>query len=105
MIRIVVTTFASEEEAVGVIHTLVKERLAACGTILPGARSIYTWQGKVEDGREAVVLLKTSSTRISKLQQRLAALHPYETPEIVTLTPEAVSTAYGAWVEENTSAS
>ena len=100
MIRLVFTTFASREDAAKAVHTLVEERLAACGTILPGARSIYRWKDAIEDTGESLVLLKTSVENFPSLETRLRAIHPYETPEIVALDPGAVSSDYAAWVVE-----
>jgi periplasmic divalent cation tolerance protein len=98
MIRLVLTTFANAEDAAKAVRTLVDEKIIACGTILPGARSIYRWKDAVEDAEEAVVLLKTSAERFPRLEQRLREIHPYETPEIVALDPTAVAKAYADWV-------
>ena len=95
--RIVLTTFGSEEDAVRVVRILVEEKLAACGTMIPGVRSIYSWQGEVQDEREVLVLLKTAA--FEPLAARLGELHPYETPEIVALSPAEVSGKYIAWIE------
>jgi periplasmic divalent cation tolerance protein len=98
MIRLVLTTFANAENAAKAVRTLVDEQVAACGTILPGARSIYRWKDAIEDSAEAVVLLKTSVERFPMLEERLRAIHPYETPEIVALDPAVVSKDYADWV-------
>lgn len=98
MIRLVLTTFATAEDAVKAVRTLVDEKVVACGTILPGARSIYRWKDAVEDTQEAVVLLKTSIEKFPTLEKRLRAIHPYETPEIVSLDPSMVSKDYADWV-------
>ncbi len=98
MMRLVLTTFANTEDAAKAVRTLVDEKIIACGTILPGARSIYRWKDAVEDAEEAVVLLKTSAERFPRLEQRLREIHPYETPEIVALDPAAVSKPYADWV-------
>lgn len=97
-LRLVLSTFASEENAAAVVRVLVEEHLAACGTVLPGARSIYRWKDAVEDTPETVVLFKTTAAAEAAFRRRLAELHPYETPEIVTLTPADVAPAYAAWV-------
>jgi periplasmic divalent cation tolerance protein len=98
MIRLIFTTFANAEDAAKAVRTLVEENVAACGTILPGARSIYRWKDAIEDNGESLVLLKTSVERYPDLERRLRAIHPYETPEIVALDPVAVSSEYAAWV-------
>ncbi|OGF22380.1 MAG: hypothetical protein A2V63_02855, partial [Candidatus Eisenbacteria bacterium RBG_19FT_COMBO_70_11] len=88
---VVFTTFAREEDAARVVRTLVEERLAACGNLLPGARSLYRWQGAVADEREVVAILKTRKQDWSALLSRLHELHPYDTPECI-----AVRVAAGA---------
>jgi periplasmic divalent cation tolerance protein len=98
MIRLVFTTFANAEDAARAVRTLVEEKVAACGTILPGARSIYRWKDAIEDTGESLVLLKISVERFPDLERRLRAIHPYETPEIVALDPTAVSSDYADWV-------
>ena len=99
MIRLAVTTFATPDEAAATVRTLVEEKLAACGTLLPGARSIYRWQDAIEDATETVVLLKTSEDCLPALRDRLLALHPYETPEFIVVRPDDVSPAYAFWVQ------
>lgn len=98
MIRVVFTTFSSEEVAAQIVRTLVEERLAACGTIIPKVRSIYAWEGLVEDSTEVMVVFKTGTERLASFEKRLLELHPYEVPELIALTPEAVSADYAAWV-------
>ena len=98
MIRLVLTTFANAEDAAKAVRILIDEQIIACGTILPGARSIYRWKDTIEDTQESVVLLKTSAERFPALEQRLRAIHPYETREIVALDPAAVSNDYAEWV-------
>lgn len=98
MVLLVFCTFPDPETAASVARALVEEKLAACGTILPGARSIYAWEGKMEDVSEALVLFKTSGPAYARLEKRLLKLHPYDTPEIVALEAGAVSKAYSAWI-------
>jgi periplasmic divalent cation tolerance protein len=98
MIHVVLTTFANAEDAAKAVRTLVDEQIIACGTILSGARSIYRWKDAIEDTEESVVLLKTSVERFPALEERLRAIHPYETPEIIALDPTAVSKDYADWV-------
>jgi len=97
-IQILVTTFSKEEEAAEVVRTLVREQLAACGTLLRGARSIYVWQGNLEDSEEIVVILKTTAEAAPAAATRLKELHPYEVPEILILTPECANPAYAGWI-------
>ncbi len=95
--QIVLTTFADEQSAAEAVRKLVTEHLAACGTMMPGARSIYFWDGKLEENTETVVLFKT--TRAEELAIRLKEIHPYETPEIITFEADAVSAPYAHWLQ------
>lgn len=101
-VRIVYTTAGSEADAARITRVVVEERLAACGNILPRVRSIYRWQGKVEDEPEAAVVLKTTAGRVDALIARVHELHPYDVPDIVSLQIEAGHGPYLDWVRENT---
>jgi periplasmic divalent cation tolerance protein len=98
MVLLVFCTFPDADTAAAVTKTLVGEKLIACGTILPGARSIYEWEGKMEDASEVLVLFKTAGPAYAKLEKRLLKLHPYDMPEIVAIEAGAASKAYAAWV-------
>lgn len=93
------TTFANEEDAARVARALVEERLVACANLLPGARSLYRWQGRPQDEREVVVLLKTRKQDWTALLSRLHELHPYETPELLAVRVAAGAPRYMAWLE------
>ena len=97
---LVMTTFANEADAARVVRALVEERLAACGNIVPGARSIYRWEQGVQDEREVVVLLKTRKQDWAALMSRLHELHPYTTPECLAFRVAAGAPKYMAWLEE-----
>jgi periplasmic divalent cation tolerance protein len=99
---VVLVTTPGPEQAAGLARALVEERLAACGNVVPGLRSIYRWQGKVQDEAEALLVLKTTRARFEALRDRVLALHPYEVPEVIALRVEAGSAAYLAWIAEET---
>ena len=95
----VFTTFADAADAARVVRTLVEERLIACGNLLPGARSLYRWQGAVADQTEVVVLMKTRKQDWTALISRLHELHPYDTPECIAVRIAAGAPKYMAWLE------
>ena len=97
---LVLSTFPSEDEAARVVRSLVEERLVACGNLLPGARSLYRWEGRVADEREVVALLKTRKQDWPALMSRLHELHPYDVPECIALRLAAGAPRYLAWLEE-----
>jgi periplasmic divalent cation tolerance protein len=95
------------ERADDLATALVEERLAACVNALPGVRSTYRWQGKVEREGETTLLVKTSAAALARCAARLRELHPYECPEIVVLSPDVAASfaPYVAWVREQTTPS
>ena len=99
----VYATFGSEEEARFVSRTLVEEGLAACANILAPCRSVYRWQGEVEEADEIAVLFKTAAARGDALLARIAELHSYDVPAAVVWPIADALAPYRRWVEEETS--
>ena len=81
---------------------LVGERLAACVTAMPGARSTYRWKGKVERAREVVLMIKTRASLAKRLERRVRELHPYDVPEILALPVASGEARYLRWIGEST---
>jgi periplasmic divalent cation tolerance protein len=100
---VVLTTVATADEAVRLIRELLDRRLVACGTLIPGARSLYRWDEKVADESEVVVLLKTRGARIDALQAAFESLHPYKVPELLALPVTAGAGRYLRWIDKETS--
>jgi periplasmic divalent cation tolerance protein len=99
---VVLVTCPTAERAAEIARAVVEERLAACGNVVPGLRSIYRWEGKVQDDAEALLVLKTTRERFEALRERVLALHPYQVPEVIALPIEAGSAPYLAWIAEET---
>jgi|SRR4051794_33067079 periplasmic divalent cation tolerance protein len=93
--------FASAEEAERIGRLVIEEQLAACINILPGVRSIYRWQGKIESADEAAAILKTHHWQSERLIQRISELHSYDVPCVVSWPIDKVLRAYADWVEES----
>jgi periplasmic divalent cation tolerance protein len=96
--RIVLMTAPGIDEAQALARKLVEERLAACVSLLPGATSVYRWEGEVQEDSEVLMVAKTSAARLVELEARVAELHPYDVPEFVALDPCHVAPAYLAWL-------
>ena len=99
---VVLVTAPSAEKAAEIARALVEERLAACGNVVAAVRSLYCWEGKVQDEAEALLLLKTSRRRFPALKARVLALHPYQVPEVLALPVEAGHAAYLGWIAAST---
>lgn len=96
--RVVLITAPDVETAERLVGELLEERLAACGSIVPGVRSIFRWEGEVQREAEVLVILKTVAARVPALLERVPALHPYDVPEILALPVDAGYGAYLEWV-------
>jgi periplasmic divalent cation tolerance protein len=99
---VVLVTTPTPERAAEIARAVVEERLAACGNVVPGLRSIYRWEGKVQDDAEALLVLKTTRARFELLRERVLSLHPYQVPEVIALPVEAGSAPYLAWIAAET---
>jgi len=97
----VYTVFANAEEAERVGRAVVEERLAACINILAPVRSIYRWKGAIETTDEVAAILKTSDSTVDALITRIASLHSYAVPCIVSWPVKMILGSYAAWVEDN----
>ncbi len=99
---VIFITAPNEDEAVGIARSLVEARLAACVNIVRNVRSIYTWQGKVEDDSEALMIVKTRRSLFNDLSEKVRELHSYEVPEIIALPIIEGSKEYLKWLGEST---
>ena len=99
----VYAVFANAEEADRIGRQLVEERLAACVNILPGVRSVYRWKGAVESANEVAAIFKTTDRRADALITKIAGLHSYEVPCIVTWPIDKILAPYADWVEDSIS--
>ena len=95
---VVITTLGTEADARALVTALLEERLIACATLIPGARSIYRWQGAQADEAEVVVLLKTDSACWDALRAAVERRHPYEVPELLALPVAQGLDRYLSWL-------
>ena len=101
----VYTTYPSLVEAEEAGNALVEQRLCACVNILPGMVSLYWWQGAIERGEEAVMIIKTRAALAEPVRTTVRQLHSYTTPAILVLPIESVDPNYREWLLTETQAS
>jgi len=97
--HILLSTVESAQTAEKIASTVVEERLAACVNVLPGVSSYFRWKGEIQREQEFMLILKTSTDRLQELIERIRDLHPYEVPEIVSLSVEEGHRPFLDWVE------
>ena len=97
--RLVLVTTPNLTAARKLARGALTQRLIACANLLPGIRSHYRWRGKLESANEVLMILKTTEARLGRLERWLLAHHPYDTPEILALTPDTGTARYLDWLE------
>lgn len=102
-ILLVLTQLPDAAAARALAGELIEARLAACVSILAPCRSVYRWQGKVEEAEEVPLLIKTTTERYAALEAAIRNRHPYELPEIIAVPIERGLPGYLDWVTSETS--
>ncbi|MCJ7715810.1 MAG: divalent-cation tolerance protein CutA [Anaerolineales bacterium] len=100
---LVLVTAPDSDTAVLIANTLLEKKLAACVNIYPGLRSIYRWEGKIQDESEVLMMIKTRVELIdTSLIPLIQELHPYQVPEIISLPISGGSEPYLSWIFSET---
>ncbi len=96
---LVLTNAPDQASAEQIAHHIVELRVAACVNILAPCRSVYRWQGAIEEAAEVPLLIKTTADRYPDLERAIKSMHPYDVPEIIAMPITAGLPSYLAWVE------
>lgn len=99
---IVFITASGEEEAAKIAHALVEARLAGCVNIVKNIRSIYRWEGKIEDEKEVLMIAKTGKEHFKSLEGKVKELHSYMVPEVIAVQIAEGSPDYLQWLKDVT---
>ena len=99
---VIFITAPNEDEAALIARSLVESRLAACANIIRNIRSIYTWQGNIQDDSEVLMMVKTRKGLFNAVSGRVKELHSYDVPEIIALPIIDGSPDYLEWIKAST---
>ncbi len=99
---VAIITASNENEAVIIAKALLENKLAGCVNIIKNIRSIYSWQGKIEDEPEVLMIAKTQKHLFDSLMKKVKELHSYTVPEIIALPIVEGSEDYLKWLREVT---
>jgi periplasmic divalent cation tolerance protein len=97
----VYAVFANAEEAERIARAVVEARPAACVNLLGHVRSIYRWKGAIETAEEVAAIFKTTEEQADALMTRIAGLHSYDVPCVVTWPIDKILGNYSGWVEDS----
>jgi len=95
---VIFMTTSSRNEAIEIVRHLLNEKLIACANIIASVRSLFWWQGSVEDMEETLVFMKTKSELFKEISKHIIKLHSYKTPEIIALPITYGSKPYLKWI-------
>ncbi len=89
---------APAEAAPGIARALLEAELIGCANLVPAVRSLYWWDGEIQDDAEVVMLMECPAELVDRAVAELDRVHPYEVPKILALAPEAANAPYLAWL-------
>ncbi len=98
-IRLFYVTCPTIAHAREIGQAIVKDRLAACVNILPAMRSIYEWEGAVEQANEVVMIVKTTANNVQACQEAILSLHEYDCPCILQIPVSDGHPAFLDWIK------
>ena len=99
---VIFVTAKDYDQATKISQSLVDQKLIACANIISGVKSLFWWEGKVDEANEVLLILKTKKSLFKKIEKAVKALHSYEVPEIIALPIIEGHKPYLKWVNEST---
>ncbi|KAF3701848.1 Protein CutA -like protein Precursor [Channa argus] len=90
----------TEQVAKDIGRAIMERRLAASINILARTFTMYYWKGKIEDGNEILMLVKTKTSMIKQVVDYVRSVHPYANPEVLSFRVEDGSLPYMKWMDE-----
>jgi periplasmic divalent cation tolerance protein len=97
-LAVVLVTAPNLKVARSLARIALEARIVACVNIMPRIESHYWWRGKLCSGKECLMVLKTSRSRLKELERLIVRHHPYDTPEFITLPLSSGNAKYLAWL-------
>lgn len=95
---VVLTTVSHHDEGFRLARSIVERKLAACVQVLPPMVSVYSWQGKIHESEERLLMIKTTQSKWGALADLISDEHSYDVPEIIALTSDQISADYYDWL-------
>ena len=102
MHAIIFITAPEKNEAELIAQALLQEKLAACVNLIENIHSFFWWQGKIDNAKEVLLVVKTKKSLVSKLIKKVQVIHSYEVPEIIALPIISGNKKYLNWIDDST---
>lgn len=99
---VVFITCANIDEAKKITYSLVSEKLVACVNIVKDVTSVFWWQGKIDNAKEILLIVKTKKSLFIKLTKKVKSLHSYKVPEIIAIPIISGNADYLKWIDDST---
>ncbi|XP_078405757.1 protein CutA homolog [Cetorhinus maximus] len=100
---VVFVSCPNEQVGKVIARTIMEKKLAACVNILPKVFSMYNWDGEITETTEVLMVIKTKSSKMLKLTEFIRSVHPFEIPEVISLSVDQGNPLYLKWIEETVS--
>jgi len=100
--QLIYITASSESEATEIGRALVSERLVACVNIHAPIKSVYWWDGDVQEDAEVALVAKTTEDLVPRVIERVKAAHSYDCPCVVALPIAGGNPAFLEWISKET---
>ena len=97
---VVLVTTPSLEEGETIARAVLEQKLAACANLVPGVRSLFWWEGRLEEAEEALMVFKTKEEALPKLIEAVKGLHSYTICEVLGLPIVQGNRPYLDWIED-----
>ncbi|MFB5612075.1 MAG: divalent-cation tolerance protein CutA [Nitrosarchaeum sp.] len=97
----IISTYPNKKSITKIANDLVQNKIVACVNISK-ISSIYSWQGKIENTSEYLVLFKTTQKNKKILKEKIKSTHPYDVPEIAEIDIMFIDKSYLKWIVEST---
>jgi len=98
---VVLTTAKDTKEAKKIAKALVSDKLIACANITKDIHSFFWWQGKIDQAKEVLIIMKSKKQHLNKIIKKVKTLHSYDVPEVIALPVVGGHKGYLDWVTKS----
>lgn len=98
---VVLVTAKDALEAKKISDQLLKKKLIVCANLIEGVESVFRWQGKIDQAKETLMILKSKQSLFKKIVKTVNAHHSYEVPEVIALPIVDGNPDYLKWIDES----